>query len=1161
MKTSPCRQPALPIFDNRPQIGTSTRRGCGVLLLFLWVVSTGYAQIADDFSDGDFTQNPTWVGDAANFIVNASGELQLNTPGAATSSLALRSNIPAAVRWDLRIRLEFAPSPQNLLRIYLSANKAELATADAYFLQIGETGSADAIRLFRQKGTVKTEITAGLPGVVANAPVALHLRLTRSAAGEFTLEAGPDAQNLQTQFMTTDASYGGNCNAYFGFQCLNTATNKDKFFFDNLSIQALAPDAVPPVLLSAKAEDATHVTATFDETLDSLSAVQTSHYALSGGLGQPLSVSLVAGGNAVLLAFANPMVNGTYQLATNDIADCTGNKSGPQNTTFPFSQPDAAAAFDIVVNEIMADPTPSAGLPELEWVELFNRSAKWIDLKDFTLSDNSGSPKALPSFILAPDSFVVLCATASVGTLKTFTPNALGVTGFPSLNDDGDAVVLRNPSNVLIDQVTYAASWHSDATKRGGGWSLERINPAAFCLGAANWQSAPAAPGASPGKQNGVFATTLTPLGLLSVRTDNATQITVVFNQTLDALAAANPIHYLLNGGAIQVTEAQLGSDQSTVTLRLATPLANGTYRLQVKDLANCSGTIATLPPFDFPFINIEAAAEFDLLINEIMADPSPSVGLPEVEWIELFNRSKKWIDLQSLSISDDSGSPKVLPTYLLGPDSFVVLCTPANALVLGNVSARVLAVSGLPSLNNAGDVLVLSDAVGKIIDRVDFDISWHTEDGKEDGGWSLERINPQTPCLGAANWQSAPSQPGGTPGRQNGAYAVLPDTEAPHLTDAFPIGANLVRLTFSEGMDRNSVENIQAFRFFPARDIASVVLSAEGRTTALLTLDEPLAPATVYTLTMQGQALDCSGNAIPTTDTLRLGLPEKPAPQDIVLNEILFNAPTNGVRYVEFYNRSQKVFSWEDFFIANFTEADVKPVGLRRLLLPGQYAVFTEAPDDVSRRHAHIFPERLISFDLPTLADDRGNLTLYWSKNNETVTVDSFDYDEAYHNALFSDSKRDGVALERINPETATNNAANWTSAAPNVTGAPGTPTLPNSQLLNSATDPGSDLIQLPIGRLSPDFDSFEDFLEIVYQLPNPGFAATIRIYDSEGVPVRRLVRQELIGTEGFLRWDGDMDDGSLARPGIYVLAVELFAPDGEVKRIKKAFALVTRL
>ncbi len=66
--------------------------------------------------------------------------------------------------------------------------------------------------------------------------------------------------------------------------------------------------------------------------------------------------------------------------------------------------------------------------------------------------------------------------------------------------------------------------------------------------------------------------------------------------------------------------------------------------------------------------------------------------------------------------------------------------------------------------------------------------------------------------------------------------------------------------------------------------------------------------------------------------------------------------------------------------------------------------------------------------------------------------------------------------------------------------------------------------------------------------------------IYDSEGIPVKRLVRQELLGTEGDLRWDGDMEDGTLARPGIYILYMQIFSPEGDVRQVKKPFALVKR-
>ena len=44
----------------------------------------------------------------------------------------------------------------------------------------------------------------------------------------------------------------------------------------------------------------------------------------------------------------------------------------------------------------------------------------------------------------------------------------------------------------------------------------------------------------------------------------------------------------------------------------------------------------------------------------------------------------------------------------------------------------------------------------------------------------------------------------------------------------------------------------------------------------------------------------------------------------------------------------------------------------------------------------------------MPALAENKGQFTLYWEKSTEKVIVDSFNYNETYHNALFSDSKQE---------------------------------------------------------------------------------------------------------------------------------------------------------
>lgn len=867
-----------------------------LVIAFLFPCFNASGQIVDDFSDGDFSQTPAWAGDAASFVVNAAGELQLNAPAAGTSILVVQGNIPDSAIWNLRFRLSFAPSTQNLLRIYLLADQQNLSAGNGYFLEIGETGSQDALRFFRQDAGVKTLLATGLAALVATNPN-IQLRVSRSVAGDWSVEAAPPAGALQTQFTVSDATYPGGADLFFGFQCVYTASNVGNFFFDNISILPDLPDVTPPVLLLASAANENQVLAIFDEDLDPVAANTTSNYSISGGVGEPES--------------------------------------------------------------------------------------------------------------------------------------------------------------------------------------------------------------------------------------------------------------------------AILQSDKKSVVLTLLAPIATGNYTLQTTGIKDVAGNAAGVQTHDFQYVKIEQAEEFDIIINEIMADPSPSVGLPELEWLELYNRSGKIIDLASLRISESGGSALALPAFLLLPGGYALITAASNVPALQAVSAETVLAGPLSSiaLNNESDVLtILNAASGQTIDRVSYTSEWHTDADKQDGGWSLERINPDLPCLGQENWQSCPDLPGGTPGGKNAAFEATSDTKAPRLWFAIPDNNTEVVLTFSEGLDYSKALNPAAYQFAPSRNILSVQPTPE-RSQVKLLLSEPLQPSVVYTLLLQNTIEDCSGNAVVVTDTILTGLPEKPGFQDIIINEILFNPPTGGSRYVELLNRSGKIFKWSEFFLANFNGgADIEPIVTGQLALPGKYQVFTSDRDFVINNYDNIHPRDVIRQTLPSLSDDSDNLTLYWAKNGETVTLDSLDYSDTWHNALFSSSDRDGVALERIRESGATNDRANWTSASPLLTGAAGSPTLPNSQRLGAAPATGDDLVSLLSERISPDDDGYEDFLEISYQLPVEGYEANITVFDAGGLPVRKLLKYNLIGTEGTLRWDGESDEGIRVRPGIYVLFMEIFGPSGEVKNFKRSISVVRR-
>jgi len=80
----------------------------GTVFLVLMIMSLLIeAQVIDDFSDGDFTKNPTWVGDTAKFEINESLQLHLNASGADTSVLVTANTRLENTEWNFWIKLTF----------------------------------------------------------------------------------------------------------------------------------------------------------------------------------------------------------------------------------------------------------------------------------------------------------------------------------------------------------------------------------------------------------------------------------------------------------------------------------------------------------------------------------------------------------------------------------------------------------------------------------------------------------------------------------------------------------------------------------------------------------------------------------------------------------------------------------------------------------------------------------------------------------------------------------------------------------------------------------------------------------------------------------------------------------------------------------------------
>ena len=105
------------------------------------------------------------------------------------------------------------------------------------------------------------------------------------------------------------------------------------------------------------------------------------------------------------------------------------------------------------------------------------------------------------------------------------------------------------------------------------------------------------------------------------------------------------------------------------------------------------------------PFVLMAQSERYAVTINEILADPSPIVGLPNTEFIELRNNSKQPVNLYKWKIDNGSTSSTISTQFMLGPDSMVVLCAKAQAVFFG-AQISTIGLSSFPTLSNDGDLI-----------------------------------------------------------------------------------------------------------------------------------------------------------------------------------------------------------------------------------------------------------------------------------------------------------------------------------------------------------------------------------------------------------------------------------------------------------------------
>ncbi|MFY0651422.1 MAG: lamin tail domain-containing protein [Cyclobacteriaceae bacterium] len=907
---------------------------------------------------------------------------------------------------------------------------------------------------------------------------------------------------------------------------------------------AFSKDRIGPELKEVTPTSENSVQVTFTEALNPTTAEILLNYDLAPDIGEIVTIDYED--KTVEITFADDFSDGTtYTLTVKNVKDQSGNIVNTSSLSFDYVAPYIPKAGELLITEIMADPSPAAGLPEVEYLEIFNNSDQNIILNNIILADRT-SYTTLSSDTLAAQSYMLLTSTSSLSLFSN--ENKSGVSGFPSLGNSGDSLTLSISDGTILDKVVYEDNWYRSEVKSEGGYSLERLTILEKCLPELNWIASDNEFGGTPGEENSLFniEPDETMPEIVDIELVNTSSIKIVFSEAINSESLLKE-NFTLSGD-LEANEIILsGNGLTDITLNLLSSAQPGElYSLNISNVKDCAGNL--VEPFEYNFGTGETPGFNELIISEIMADSEPEVGQPQSEYIELYNPSNKNIELSGLTLVDETGSA-ILPNYILSPQKYLLLTPSGNDNLFGQID--VLPISNWRSLSNGGETITIYSGTDLVF-SISYDQSWYKDSSKENGGWSLEMISLNNPCGGYNNWTASTDASGGTPGKVNSVQTTNPDNLGPQLVTAIAQTSTSIKLVFDEKLHPKQFQN-SSFTIDPNLSIESFTIDSPESTSAIITLSESISSLTTYRITA-ASITDCMGNFIRDESTSAVFvLPENASEGDIIINEILFNPRSGGVDFVEVYNKSQKAINLKSWQLANYNSSGNiagKVITSDDLIFEsGQFLVFTSDPIILKADYPSGDESTFVEVQsLPSFPDSEGSVILL---DSLSVMIDSFDYSADYHFNLLDDV--DGISLERISFDGSSNDPNNWKSAAS--TAGFATPGLMNSQYLSDQATSGTLTIEPKV--FVPDNTGMNDFTTIRYDLNSIGNFANINIYDSGGRLVRTVVQGGSLSSSGFFTWDGTDNSGSLARAGYYAIYFEVYDSEGNKNIMKETVVL----
>lgn len=189
--------------------------------------------------------------------------------------------------------------------------------------------------------------------------------------------------------------------------------------------------------------------------------------------------------------FTESEVSGVNTFAAASVFPDNGNNTpatGTETITNPNNTVTEISAGDVVINEIYYDPDKDHviaggdGANSSEWIELYNKSLKTVNLKNWKIIDNNNLERLISANdrLLNPGEYVILAKSSEVASIwnipgDIFIPiNELFGLG---LSNSKDRVILKDHNGQIIDQISYGediTAFNPSLPDVAQGHSLER---------------------------------------------------------------------------------------------------------------------------------------------------------------------------------------------------------------------------------------------------------------------------------------------------------------------------------------------------------------------------------------------------------------------------------------------------------------------------------------------------------------------------------------------------------------------------------------------------------------------------------------------------------------------------------------------------------------